>query len=63
MKMESEKEIINNTVKKLRNIHNKHKYEWKINKILQREEKRDKREDKLGRKRKRNRTVEKRGGK
>ena len=61
--MESEKEIINNTVKKLRNIHNKHKYEWKINKILQREEKRDKREDKLGRKRKRNRTVEKRGGK
>jgi len=52
MKMESGKKIINNTVKKLRKIHNSHKHGWKINSIIKRERKKDKREDKLGRKRK-----------
>jgi uncharacterized protein YjaG (DUF416 family) len=52
MKIESGKKIINNTVKKLRKIHNDHKHKWKIYKIIQREEKKDNKEDKLGRKRK-----------
>jgi hypothetical protein len=43
---------MNNTVKKLRKTHNNHKYEWKINNIIQQEGKKDKRKDKLRRKRK-----------
>jgi hypothetical protein len=51
MKKESGKKIMNNAVKKIK-IYNNHKHEWKINKIIQREEKKYKRRDKLGRKRK-----------
>jgi hypothetical protein len=41
---------MNNTAKKLGKIHNNHKHEWKINKIIKQGQKKEKREDKLGKK-------------
>ena len=61
--MESGNKLKNNTVKKLINIHNNHKHEWKINKIVQREEKKIRKKTIWEGKEKENRKVEKRGGK